>query len=125
MIRFASFFLILILGASTAAAQTQSGAGPGMFGKAGLSMPMQLALSLTLLTLLPGIIMCITPFLRITIVLHFLRQALGTQTAPSNQVLLGIALFLAMVIMQPVASDIYTNAWQPLEKGQITSEQAF
>jgi len=89
-----------------------------------LSAPMQIALGLTLLTLLPAAIMCITPFLRIAVVLHFLRQALGTQTAPSNQVLIGISLFLSLLIVQPVFSDIYTHAWQPLEKGQITAEQA-
>lgn len=89
-----------------------------------LSLPMQIALGLTLLTLLPAVIMCITPFLRIAVVLHFLRQALGTQTAPSNQVLIGLSLFLSLLIVQPVFSDIYTHAWQPLEKGEITSEQA-
>lgn len=93
-------------------------------GGAGLSMPMQIAVSLTLLTLLPAAIMCITPFLRITIVLHFLRQALGTQTTPSNQVLIGLALFLTVVITQPVAMDIYTNAWAPLERGEITTQAA-
>ena len=90
-----------------------------------LSVPLQIALGLTLLTILPAAVMCITPFLRIIVVLHFLRQALGTQTAPSNQVLLGLALFLAMLIVQPVASDIYTQAWEPQEKGQITADQAF
>ena len=63
---------------------------------------MQIVILMTLLTLLPAVIMAITPFLRITIVLHFLRQALGTQTAPSNQVLIGLALFLTILIMQPV-----------------------
>jgi flagellar biosynthetic protein FliP len=91
---------------------------------AGLSMPMQIAVSLTLLTLLPAAIMCITPFLRITIVLHFLRQALGTQTTPSNQVLIGLALFLTIVITQPIAIDIYNNAWAPLERGEITTQAA-
>src|SRR5690242_20996163 len=64
------------------------------FSKGGdsLSVPMQIIILLTLMTLLPAIIMTITPFLRITIVLHFLRQALGTQSTPSNQVLIGIAL---------------------------------
>jgi flagellar biosynthesis protein FliP len=90
----------------------------------GLSVPMQIALGLTLLTLLPAVIMCITPFLRIALVLHFLRQAIGTQSAPSNQVLVGISLFLSLLIVQPVFSDIYTRAWQPLEAGKITSEQA-
>ncbi|MGH9585222.1 MAG: flagellar type III secretion system pore protein FliP [Bryobacteraceae bacterium] len=89
-----------------------------------LSAPMQVALGLTLLTLLPAVIMCITPFLRITIVLHFLRQALGTQTAPSNQVLIGLSLFLSLLIIQPVLNDVYEQAWQPLESGQITTSEA-
>jgi len=89
-----------------------------------LSLPMQIALGLTLLTLLPAVMMCITPFLRIAVVLHFLRQALGTQTAPSNQVLAGLALFLSMLIVQPVFADIYSHAWQPLEKGEIGTDQA-
>lgn len=89
-----------------------------------LSAPMQIALGLTLLTLLPAVIMCITPFLRIIIVLHFLRQALGTQTAPSNQVLVGLSLFLSLLVVQPLFSEIYTQAWQPLEAGKITTEQA-
>ena len=89
-----------------------------------LSVPMQVALGLTLLTLLPAVIMCITPFLRITLVLHFLRQAIGTQTAPSNQILVGMSLFLSMVIVQPMFSDIYSRAWEPLEAGKITAEEA-
>ncbi len=97
---------------------------PAGHGAPALSMPMQMALGLTLLTLLPAVIMCITPFLRITVVLHFLRQALGTQTAPSNQVLIGLSLFLSLLIVQPMFSDVYSKAWQPLEKGQITTEQA-
>jgi flagellar biosynthetic protein FliP len=86
---------------------------------------MQIVILLTLLTLLPAAVMCITPFLRITIVLHFLRQALGTQSAPSNQVLLGLSLFLTIVIMQPVAAQMYHQGWEPMESGQITSGQAF
>jgi len=93
-------------------------------GAAGISMPMQVLISLTLLTILPGAVMAMTPFLRITVVLHFLRQALGTQTVPSNQVLLGLALFLTIVIMQPVAADMYHQGWEPLEAGQITAQQA-
>jgi flagellar biosynthetic protein FliP len=93
-------------------------------GGASLSVPMQILILLTLMTLLPGAIMAMTPFLRITIVLHFLRQALGTQNTPSNQVLLGLALFLSIVLMQPVAADMYSHAWTPLEAGQITTGQA-
>ena len=115
-----------LLAASTANAAlnsfgvTASRSGQGLT----LSLPMQIALGLTLLTLLPAVIMCITPFLRIAVVLHFLRQALGTQTAPSNQVLIGLSLFLSLLIVQPMFADIYTQAWQPLEKGEITAEQA-
>ena len=85
---------------------------------------MQIALGLTLLSLLPAALMCITPFLRIAIVLHFLRQALGTQSAPSNQVLVGLSLFLSLVVVQPVFTDVYKQAWQPMEQGQLTTEQA-
>jgi flagellar biosynthesis protein FliP len=92
---------------------------------ASLSVPMQIVLLLTLLTLLPAAVMSVTPFLRITVVLHFLRQALGTQTTPSNQVLLGLALFLTIVIMQPVAADMYRQGWAPMESGQLTAQQAF
>jgi flagellar biosynthetic protein FliP len=89
-----------------------------------LSMPMQIVILLTLMTVLPAAVMCVTPFLRITIVLHFLRQALGTQTAPSNQVLVGLALFLSILIMQPVVSDMYHQGWEPLEAGRIETSQA-
>jgi len=66
----------------------------------------------------------VTPFLRLTVVLHFLRQALGTQNTPSNQVLVGLSLFLTLLIMQPVGSEIYHKAWEPLDQGQITWQQA-
>jgi flagellar biosynthetic protein FliP len=90
-----------------------------------MSVPMQIVILMTLLTLLPAVVMAITPFLRITIVLHFLRQALGTQSTPSNQVLVGIALFLTMLVVSPVASDMYHQGWVPLEKNQMTTDQAF
>lgn len=93
-------------------------------GRNQMSLPMQIILLLTSLTLLPAVVMSITPFLRITLVLHFLRQALGTQTAPSNQVLIGLALFLTILIMTPTAREIYQTAWAPYEKGQLSGEQA-
>jgi flagellar biosynthetic protein FliP len=86
---------------------------------------MQILLLMTALTLLPALITCVTPFLRISVVLHFLRQALGTQTVPSNQVLIGLSLFLSLLIMQPVVGKMYSNAWQPLEEGKIGWDQAF
>jgi flagellar biosynthesis protein FliP len=90
-----------------------------------LSVPMQIVILLTLMTLLPAAVMSITPFLRIVVVLHFLRQALGTQSAPSNQVLIGLALFLTIVIIQPVVMDIYHQGWEPMENGQLSAQQAF
>jgi flagellar biosynthetic protein FliP len=86
---------------------------------------MQIVIGLTLLTLVPAMFMAVTPFLRITIVLHFLRQALGTQTTPSNQVLVGISLFLTMLVIGPVASDMYHQGWEPLQKNEMTAGQAF
>lgn len=100
---------------------TFSGASDGAF----LGVPMQIAILLTVLTLLPAMIMCVTPFLRITIVLHFLRQALGTQSTPSNQVLLGLSLFLTTLIVGPLASEIHKKAWIPMEQGALTQAQAF
>jgi flagellar biosynthetic protein FliP len=90
-----------------------------------LSVPMQILLLMSVLTLLPAILMALTPFLRVVVVLHFLRQALGTQTAPSNQVLVALALFLALVIVQPVAEDVYHQGWEPLERGQISASTAW
>ena len=89
-----------------------------------VSVPMQIVILMTLLTVLPAAVMCVTPFLRITIVMHFLRQALGTQSTPSNQVLTGLALFLTIAIMQPVMAEIYHQGWEPLESGKLTPEQA-
>ena len=92
---------------------------------AGLSVPLQIVLLLTLLTLLPAAVMSITPFLRIVIVLHFLRQALGTQSTPSNQVLIGLALFLTLILVQPVAADMYHQGWEPMEAGKLSPAQAW
>src|SRR5580658_11348967 len=116
-------FLIAIVFASSAWA-ARSDAKPSATPST-LSLPMQIALSLTVMVLLPAVIMSITPFLRITIVLHFLRQALGTQTTPSNQVLVGLALFLSLLIMQPVLTDVYHNAWEPMDQGKISASDAF
>lgn len=94
-------------------------------GTVSLTAPMQIILLLTFLTILPAAIMSVTPFLRITVVLHFLRQALGTQGTPSNQVLIGLAMFLTLVIMQPVMTDMYHKGWEPLEAGHETWQQAW
>lgn len=91
---------------------------------ASVGLPMQIILMFTGLTVLPAVVMSLTPFLRITLVLHFLRQAIGTQTAPSNPVLLGLGLFLTMMIMNPVFIEIHEKAWQPYESGSISLSEA-
>jgi flagellar biosynthetic protein FliP len=120
--------LVLLAGhavaASTAAPASVLGMTPGKSGES-LGVPMQIVILMTLLTLLPAVFMSVTPFLRITIVLHFLRQALGTQTTPSNQVLVGISLFLSLLVISPVAADIYHQGWEPLQNNQLTTDQAF
>jgi len=94
-------------------------------GGESISAPMQIVIMMTVLTLLPAVVMSITPFLRIVVVLHFLRQALGTQSTPSNQVLVGLALFLSILVMQPIAADMYHQGWEPMEQGKLTASQAF
>jgi flagellar biosynthetic protein FliP len=90
----------------------------------GDSTSITIILLLTLLTLLPAILLSMTPFVRILIIFHFLRQALGTQTAPTNQTLIGLALFLTYFIMQPVGTAIHEQAIVPFEHGRIDSWQA-
>jgi flagellar biosynthetic protein FliP len=120
--------LILLLSVSSASA-APSGTLFGISlvegkGGAAIGVPMQITILMTLLALLPAAIMSVTPFLRISIVLHFLRQALGTQTTPSNQVLVGLSMFLTMVVVSPVFAQIHTNAWVPMEQGTLTQERA-
>jgi flagellar biosynthetic protein FliP len=79
---------------------------------------------LTALTLIPSILLCVTPFARLLIVFHFLRQALGLQTTPSNQTLIGLSLILTFFLMQPVGAQIYDNAIVPMQTGQITAMDA-
>jgi flagellar biosynthetic protein FliP len=93
-------------------------------GGAGGNVPWTIIVMLTLLTLIPSILLCMTPFARLLIVFHFLRQALGLQTTPSNQTLIGLSLILTFFLMQPVASNIYQNAFVPMEANKITALQA-
>ena len=86
--------------------------------------PLEIALLLTAMALLPAAIAAVTPFLRISLVLHFLRQALGTQTAPSNQVLLGLSLFLTMIVMRPVLREVQASAIEPYQRKQIALGEA-
>ncbi|HEY0847054.1 MAG TPA: flagellar type III secretion system pore protein FliP [Noviherbaspirillum sp.] len=88
------------------------------------SLSLQTLILLTALSLLPAALLMMTSFTRIIIVLSLLRQALGTQTAPPNQVLIGLALFLTLFVMGPVFDKIYTEAYQPLSENKITMTQA-
>lgn len=93
-------------------------------GLKGESVPWSIVVLLTLLTLIPSILLCVTPFARLLIVFHFLRQALGLQTTPSNQTLIGLSLILTFFLMQPVGEQIYQTAIIPMQSGQITAMDA-
>jgi len=92
--------------------------------KGGQSTSWAIIFGLTLLTLLPAILLSMTPMVRLLVVFHFLRQALGTQTAPSNQVLMGLALMMTWFLMQPVLLDVEQKAVTPYRDGVITGEKA-
>ena len=88
------------------------------------SIPWTIVFALTLLTLLPAIVLSMTPMVRLLVVFHFLRQALGTQTAPSNQVLLGLGLMMTWFLMQPVLVQVDQQAVEPFRAGQISGWDA-
>ncbi len=90
----------------------------------GSSATLQMIFIITIIALAPSILIMMTSFLRLIVALHFLRSAIGTQTMPPNQILVGLALFLTFFVMSPVFMEIKTVSLDPLEKGQITQEQA-
>lgn len=90
-----------------------------------LSATLQMLMVLTVISLAPSILIMVTSFTRIIIILHFVRNAMGTQTTPPNQILTGLALFLTFFIMTPVFNQINTDAIQPLSEGTITQDEAF
>ncbi|MCM1038142.1 MAG: flagellar type III secretion system pore protein FliP [Roseburia sp.] len=94
-------------------------------GNGTLNGALRILLTLTLIAIAPSLIIMLTSFTRIIIVLHFTRAALNTQTAPPNNVLIGLALFLTFFIMQPTISTIYTEAVVPFEAGELDQEEAF
>ena len=89
-----------------------------------VSTPIKMLLVLTVLSLAPSILIMLTSFTRIIVVLHFVRTAIGTQTAPPNQVLIGLALFLTFFIMSPVIDKIYVDAYQPFSEEKISMQEA-
>ncbi len=90
----------------------------------GNSSPWAVVTGLTLLSLLPAIILAMTPLVRLLVVFHFLRQALGTQTAPSNQILMGLSLMMTWFLMQPVVVQIQEQAITPYRAGLMDGETA-
>jgi len=114
--------LPLLASAQTGMPAVTSTPGPG--GSQTYSLSLQTLILLTALSVLPAALLMMTSFTRIIIVLSLLRQALGTQTAPPNQVLIGLALFLTLFVMGPVFDRIYSEAYQPLSENKITMTQA-
>ncbi|MDR1933500.1 MAG: flagellar type III secretion system pore protein FliP [Spirochaetales bacterium] len=90
-----------------------------------VAFSLQLLLLLSVLSLAPAIIIIMTSFLRVAIVLDFVKRALSLQQMPPNQVIMGVALFLTIFIMWPTIDQIYTNAYQPFSQGQIGMEEAY
>ena len=97
---------------------------PTAGGGQSYSLSLQLLVLLTALTFLPAIVLLMTAFTRIVIVLSLLRHALGTQSSPPNQVMIGLALFLTLFVMTPVVDKIYDEAYLPFSKSQISQDEA-
>ncbi len=91
---------------------------------ASLSGTLQILLIITVISLAPSILVMVTSFTRIVIVLHFVRTAIGTQSSPPNNVLIGLSLFLTLFIMSPVIAQIKTEAYDPLVAEEITQQEA-
>ena len=124
-------FLLLVLAGAALAAQPAAAPLPSVtvdFGKTpagpALSSSLQAMMLLTVLTLAPTILMTATSFTRIVVVMHFLRQGLGTQQTPSNQVLISLSLVLTFFIMAPTAREINATVLQPLQRNELTTDQA-
>jgi flagellar biosynthesis protein FliP len=116
----------LLISADAALAQALPGitAAPGPGGSTTYSLPVQTLLILSALTFLPAMLLLMTGFTRIVIVLSLLRHALGTQTSPPNQVVIGLALFLTLFVMSPTLDRIYTEAYAPYTANQLSFQDA-
>ncbi len=117
-------FLVMLGMPATALAQ--AGGIEATLGRLGsgqsLSLSLQILLLMSVLTILPSLVLMMTSFTRIIIVLSILRQALGLQQTPPNQVLVGLSLFLSLFVMAPVLNGVNSDALQPYNAGQITLE---
>lgn len=97
---------------------------PAAGGGQNYTLSLQTLILLTALTFIPAVMLMMTGFTRIIIVLSLLRQAMGTQSAPPNQVMIGLALFLTFFVMSPVLDKIYVDAYKPLSEDSITLQEA-
>lgn len=88
------------------------------------SMPLQIIVLLTLLSFIPAVLISMTCFTRLIVVFHFLRQALGTQEAPSNQILIGLSLFITLFVMGPTINQVYKDGLAPMMDGEISQTEA-
>ncbi len=88
------------------------------------STPLQIIVMLTLLSFIPAILISMTCFTRLIVVFHFLRQAIGTQETPNNQILLGLSLFITLFVMSPTLKQVYEEAYKPMSDGAITQAEA-
>lgn len=124
LIQIAFALAVILIWSVPVAAQAPQQMQLDINGVGKVSAPLQVMLLLTLLSFLPAMLVIMTSFTRIVIVFHFLRQALGTAEMPSNQMLVGLALFLTMFIMAPTAAQVNERALQPLMAGRIDAMQA-
>lgn len=90
----------------------------------GTSNPLQIIILLTLLSFIPAVLVSMTCFTRLIVVFHFLRQALGTQETPNNQILIGLSLFITLFVMSPTFTQIYNEAYKPMSEGEINQTEA-
>ena len=130
--RAGTLLAVTLLSAGSAAALAQSATpAPGLplligqaSGSTAYSVPVQTLLFFTALTFLPAVVLMMTGFTRIVIVLSLLRQALGTQAAPPNQVIIGLSLFLTFFVMSPTLDKVYQDAWLPYSTQKIEFPEA-
>ena len=120
---------LLLLAAGLPAAAWSQGlpglvATPGPGGSQTWSLSVQTLVLLTSLSFLPALLLCMTSFTRILIVLGLLRTALGTMSAPPNQILVGLSLFLTFFVMSPVFDKAYDEAYKPFSENKISADQA-
>lgn len=119
---------LAVLGAMGVSYAQAPGQLPLLVGTGGsgmsFSVPIQTLLFFTALSFIPAVLLMMTGFTRIVIVLSLLRQALGTQSAPPNQVVVGLSLFLTLFVMGPTFDRIYTDAYEPYSRSAISFEQA-